>query len=115
VILTSAARSGGEVRITETERSKRVSAGRRGDWAGIAARSARPCGLGAERRVRGRCAGVTRFPGVSSGTHALIPDARRRALQHTPMSVARVVAADQRLGPRGRATCAIPQLPAGAC
>ena len=30
VILTSAARSGGEVRITETERSERVSAGRRG-------------------------------------------------------------------------------------
>ena len=44
VILTSPSgppRGGGEVRITETERSERISAGRRGDRAGIAAHSAR--------------------------------------------------------------------------
>jgi hypothetical protein len=41
VILTSAARSGGEVRITEAERPRHVSPGRRGCWAGIAPDSRR--------------------------------------------------------------------------
>ena len=44
VILTSASRSGGEVRITEAERPRRIHPGRRGCQAGIAARSARTGG-----------------------------------------------------------------------
>jgi hypothetical protein len=41
MILTSAARSGGEVRITEAERPRHLTPGRRGCQAGIAAHSAR--------------------------------------------------------------------------
>ena len=40
MILTSAARSGGEVRITEAERPRRIHPGRRECRAGNAARSA---------------------------------------------------------------------------
>ena len=50
VILTSAARSGGEVRITEAERPRHVNPGQRGCQAGIAARSA--CNAGATLRSR---------------------------------------------------------------
>ena len=41
MILTSASRSGGEVRITEAQRPRHVNPGRRGCQAGIEARSAR--------------------------------------------------------------------------
>jgi hypothetical protein len=44
VILTSASRSGGEVRITEAERPPHVIPGRRGCQTGIAARSVRTAG-----------------------------------------------------------------------
>jgi ribosome modulation factor len=47
MILTSAARSGGEVRITEAERPRRIYPGQSGYQAGIAARSA---------HMRGHCA-----------------------------------------------------------
>ena len=60
-------RGGGEVRITETERSERVSAGRRGDRAGIAAPSARTGG----RRVCGRC--VARMRSCAPVTHEPTP------------------------------------------
>ena len=46
VILTSASRSGGEVRITEAQRSDRVPAGGRGCRARIAARNAGTCERG---------------------------------------------------------------------
>jgi hypothetical protein len=45
VILTSAARSGGEVRITEAERPRRIHPGRRGCRAGIAVCSAPTGGI----------------------------------------------------------------------
>ena len=47
VILTSAARSGGEVRITEAERPRRIRPGRGGCQAGIAAQSAARAGAAA--------------------------------------------------------------------
>jgi hypothetical protein len=53
MILTSAARSGGEVRITEAERPRRIHPGQRGCQAGIVARSAGWSGHGAEPAVCG--------------------------------------------------------------
>ena len=49
VILTSASRSGGEVRITEAQRPRHVNPGRRGCQAGIEARSARKLAVLLER------------------------------------------------------------------
>jgi hypothetical protein len=53
VILTSAARSGGEVRITEAQRPRHIRPGRRGCRAGIAAGSARMRGHGTVQPVCG--------------------------------------------------------------
>jgi hypothetical protein len=52
MILTSAARSGGEVRITEAERPRHVNPGQRRTKAGIAVHSGCLARTGAMRTVR---------------------------------------------------------------
>lgn len=55
MILTSAARSGGEVRITEAERTGRIRPGRRGAGAGTVAHDACASGCCTTRGVCGNC------------------------------------------------------------
>jgi hypothetical protein len=58
VILTSAPRSGGEVRITEAERPRHVYPGRTGYTTGIAVRSGHTRGSGTRRLACGECLGT---------------------------------------------------------
>jgi len=72
VILTSASRSGGEVRITETERSDPIPAGQRGCRSEIVVRSFCACGRSALLSIFGVCRALLQ----AAGRDEVIPDRR---------------------------------------
>lgn len=74
VILTSAARSGGEVRTTEAAPARRISPGSRPDRARRRAHSARMPGAATVCRVRGRSARSAGWSGAGVGSHGGAPD-----------------------------------------